>query len=50
MRWSLMDNAVTDSDKLDLVRFILTSDRYTNGPKVREFEQEWSNWLGSNIR
>lgn len=42
-----MDNAVTDSDKLDLVRFILTSDRYTNGPKVREFEQEWSNWLGS---
>lgn len=47
MRWSLMDNAVTDSDKLDLVRFILTSDRYTNGPKVREFEQEWSNWLGS---
>ena len=42
-----MDNAITESDKVDLVKFILTSDRYTNGPKVREFEQEWSNWLGS---
>lgn len=47
MRWNLMDNAVTESDKLDLVRFILNSDRYTNGPKVREFEQEWSKWLGA---
>lgn len=42
-----MDNAITDSDKLELVKFILNSDRYTNGPKVREFEAEWSKWLGS---
>lgn len=41
-----MDNAITDNDKLELVKFILTSDRYTNGPKVREFEQAWSDWLG----
>ena len=41
-----MDNAITESDKVELVKFILTSDRYTNGPKVKEFEQAWSNWLG----
>lgn len=42
-----MENAVTLKDRLSLVKFILTSDRYTNGPKVKEFEQAWSAWLGS---
>jgi len=47
MKWPLMHDAVTASDKLALVNFILNSDRYTNGVKVKEFEAEWSKWLGA---
>ena len=47
MRWPLMKNAVTWSDKFQLVKFLLTTDRLTNGPKVREFEAEWAQWVGS---
>ena len=46
-KWSLMKNNITLSDRLKLAKFVLTSDRFTNGKKVREFEKEWSNWLGS---
>ena len=46
-RWPLMKNAITFSDRLKLSYFLLTSDRYTNGPKVREFEQKWAEWTGS---
>jgi CDP-6-deoxy-D-xylo-4-hexulose-3-dehydrase len=31
---------------LKLIHFILTSNRFTNGPKVVEFEKKWSAWLG----
>ena len=44
--WSLMNNAITPDDKLELVKFILSTDFYTNGPKVKEFEKAWSEWLG----
>ena len=44
--WSLMKDCITDEDKNSLVEFIQTSNRYTNGPKVKQFEQEWSEWLG----
>ena len=47
MMWPLMNNAVTADDKLDLIKFITTSDHYTSGPKILEFENEWSIWLGS---
>jgi len=47
MFWPLMNNTFTHEDKLELVKFILSSDHYTNGPKVREFEDVWSKWLGS---
>ena len=47
MKWPLMVNNITLSDRLKLAKFVLTSDRFTNGKKVREFEKEWSNWLGS---
>jgi len=47
LRWPLMKNAVTWSDKYKMVKFLLTSDRYTNGPRVREFEAEWAQWVGS---
>lgn len=45
--WPLMQNAITFSDKLKLASFILTSDKFTNGPKVREFEKAWSEWIGA---
>ena len=44
--WPLINNNITQEDKEDLVSFILESDRFTNGPKVREFEEVWSKWLG----
>ncbi len=42
----LMSNNITEDDKRVLADFILHSDRFTNGPKVREFEKAWSEWLG----
>ena len=46
-KWPLMKNNITLSDRLKLAKFVLTSDRFTNGKKVRQFEKEWSNWLGA---
>jgi CDP-4-dehydro-6-deoxyglucose reductase, E1 len=46
MWWPLMQNAITTSDKETLVNFISVSDKYTSGPKVKEFEDAWSKWLG----
>ena len=42
-----MENAITFADKLKMASFCLTSDKFTNGPKVREFEEAWSKWVGS---
>ena len=42
-----MDNAITFRQKLKLAYFVLTSNKFTNGPKVREFENVWSKWVGS---
>lgn len=42
-----MENAITFSDKLKLIEFIFKSDKFTNGPKVKEFEEAWNKWLGS---
>ncbi len=44
--WPLMKDCITKEDKDSLVEFIQTSNRYTNGPKVKQFEKEWSEWLG----
>lgn len=46
-KWLLMENAITFSQKLKLASFILTSNKFTNGPKVREFEKVWSKWVAS---
>lgn len=46
MWWPLMKNAITESDKLKLINFITSTDRYTCGPRVEEFEKLWSEWLG----
>lgn len=48
MYWPLMKETITFKDKMEMVKFILTTNRFTNGPKVREFEKQWSQWLGAN--
>ena len=46
-KWQLINDSVTDGDKKALTDFINTpNQRFTNGPKVREFEQAWSDYLG----
>ena len=44
--WQLINDSITDGDREALVKFIKTSKRWTNGPKVKEFEDKWSEWLG----
>jgi CDP-4-dehydro-6-deoxyglucose reductase, E1 len=44
--WPLINNNITKEDKQLLADFILDTNRFTNGPKVREFEKAWSEWLG----
>ena len=44
--WPLQKNSIGLKEKFELTKFILTSDRFTNGPKCREFEEEWSRWQG----
>jgi CDP-6-deoxy-D-xylo-4-hexulose-3-dehydrase len=46
MFWPLMKDCITEEDKQCMIDFISTTKRFTNGPKVKEFEQEWSRWLG----
>jgi len=45
--WPLMKNTLSFSDRFNLAKFILTSDRYTQGAEVLKFENEWSKWIGS---
>lgn len=44
--WPLIEDAITLKDRLKMALFVLKSSRLTNGPKVREFEKVWSEWLG----
>jgi CDP-6-deoxy-D-xylo-4-hexulose-3-dehydrase len=44
--WPLINDNISKNDKRILCEFILSTDRLTNGPKVREFEKVWSEWLG----
>lgn len=46
MSWKLMDNTITPFDRLKMAWFTLFTKQFTNGPKVREFEKRWSEWLG----
>jgi CDP-6-deoxy-D-xylo-4-hexulose-3-dehydrase len=45
-KWPLINDNITQSDREVLSDFVLTTDRFTNGPKVKEFEHAWSEWLG----
>ena len=46
LKWPLMQNSISLYDKLKLCKFILSTDKFTQGKKVKEFEDEWSKWLG----
>tara|TARA_R110002074_G_scaffold368646_2_gene543188 strand:+ start:2842 stop:4032 length:1191 start_codon:yes stop_codon:yes gene_type:complete len=45
-KWPLINDNISQKDKEVLSDFILNSNRFTNGPKVKEFEEAWSKWLG----
>lgn len=47
INWPLMENNIDRSDIDCLVQFLNESDVFTQGKKVREFEQQWSKWLGT---
>ena len=47
MRWPLMGETITFTDRLKMAHFALTAPKFTNGEKVKQFEKEWSNWLGA---
>jgi len=42
----LMSNNIQKDDVNALIEFLQTADRFTQGPKVQEFERAWSQWLG----
>ena len=45
-KWPLMKNSISFMDRIKLAKFVLTSDKFTQGQKVEEFEKSWSEWLG----
>jgi len=45
--WPLMKNNVSRTDLDTLIEYLKQDDpKLTHGPKVREFESSWSDWLG----
>ncbi|RKI40083.1 DegT/DnrJ/EryC1/StrS aminotransferase family protein [bacterium D16-59] len=42
----LMSNNISKEDVGELITFLESSDHFTNGPKVREFEEAWNAWGG----
>jgi CDP-6-deoxy-D-xylo-4-hexulose-3-dehydrase len=43
-----MKNTITPFDRIKMAYFALSTKQFTNGPKVREFEKKWNQWLGSH--
>ena len=45
--WPLMHNNITRADLDLIIQYLSAEDpQLTHGPKVREFEKKWSEWLG----
>jgi len=44
--WPLINDNISQTDREVLADFCLNGERFTNGPKVKEFENIWSEWLG----
>jgi len=47
MFWKLQENIIDDTDIEILIDFIRKTKRFTQFEKVREFEKEYSHWLGT---
>lgn len=45
-KWPLMKSSISLWDRFQLAKFVLTSDKFTQGENVERFEKEWSKWLG----
>lgn len=45
-KWPLMKNSISLFDRIELAKFVLTSNKFTQGKNVELFEKEWSKWLG----
>lgn len=45
--WPLMGETITYGDRLKMAYFAMTAKRFTNGERVKKFESEWNDWLGS---
>jgi CDP-6-deoxy-D-xylo-4-hexulose-3-dehydrase len=41
-----MGETITLGDRLKLARFVLTTKKFTSGEKLKQFESQWSQWLG----
>ena len=46
--WPLMKNSINADQKNVMVEFIKGTDRFTNGEKVKKFEEQWAAWEGTN--
>ena len=47
LQWPLMQNNVTRGDLVKMIAYLQQADpKLTHGPLVKEFEHEWSHWLG----
>ena len=44
IQWPLMKETITLIDKIKMVKFILSTKKFTNGEKVKEFENNWNTW------
>jgi CDP-6-deoxy-D-xylo-4-hexulose-3-dehydrase len=42
-----MKETITLGDRLEMIKFVATTGKFTNGDKVKKFESEWNEWLGS---
>ena len=47
MFWKLQEDALTEADLDALVHFIRGKEKFTQGPRIREFEQAYAKWMGS---
>ncbi len=46
-KWQLINDSITQEDKQQLIDHISVDNvRFTQGSKVKEFEDVWSEWLG----
>jgi CDP-6-deoxy-D-xylo-4-hexulose-3-dehydrase len=42
-----MEQTIDFKDRFSMLKFVATADIFTNGQKVKQFESDWNDWLGS---